>query len=531
MPMISNGRRHLFTSVLMALCLLNEGCLHRVGQDSDLLDGNPNLAVGLVASRLEKIEQEVETVVRQFDEALWKHWTVGAPLNLHAIRSAHASLFSSETLATIRKGRSLGAGDQRVLAHLEHWLMSELLSRDMADENQIVANLRASATFSADGKEYEWRELQRLLTTEPSAQKRRSLWVSSTSAAKRIAAALDRREQKLQSVFAKFEIPSELEFASESREVDVEALAQLADDFLKQSDQGWRSIVTRLGDRELMLPYDALTPSDLPRLLRPPPSVDAAFPKDRMLQRARDVIAAFRLGGSPRIALEISDEPKTHPLPLVVAPAPGDVRLHFRASGGLRDQVLMMEELGTATALWHTSAQRLANARLGDPSGSMILSDLLAGLLADRLWLATMGVSQHLQANIQESVQALRLYKLRRAAATILLKLETSGTDATIVARALGVKPLPDDMLRWDAERDELLRAMSHFKSALLAESLRQQLGPRFWEKEEAHQRLQKIWSQGTQTPIEQRIGAMKEGLTPLIHALCGPVPNLNTPN
>jgi hypothetical protein len=151
----------------------------------------------LIAPKVDALEAEVLAVVKAVDEALWQHWTAGAPLDLAAATKGHDALFSKDSLALLRRARALRPNDARRLDDLSRWLTGELLARGVAAESEALANLEASATFTLDGKELVFRDLSKLLVSEKSAVKRRALWAASHAAAQRLDAAIARRDEKL----------------------------------------------------------------------------------------------------------------------------------------------------------------------------------------------------------------------------------------------------------------------------------------------------------------------------------------------
>ena len=240
----------------------------------------------LVASKVDALEYEVSHVVRAIDEALWLHWTSGAPLDLHAATQGHDALFSKQSLVTLRRARELNASGALRVANLEHWLIGELLARGVAAESDALANLEASTTFTVDGKELAWRELNKLLVSEKSAVKRRALWNGSHAAALRLDAAIMRRDQKVKEVLTSLELPAPLDFAAETRGLDLDVLQKSASEVLKRTDAEWKLTLQALSDADVKLPITALTRGELPRLLKVPAEVDAEFPKAKIATRA-----------------------------------------------------------------------------------------------------------------------------------------------------------------------------------------------------------------------------------------------------
>lgn len=518
-------------SVLAAvLCAaLFAGCPKAVPTHVEL--GPVDAGVDPRVAKVDAIEAEVGAVLRAQDEALWRHWTTGAPLELAKATDGHAALLSKSTLATLRSAREgLPADVSRRAAHLEHWLAGELLSRALAAENDAVASLEAGLTFTLDGKEVDWPELPRLLLVEKSAVKRKALWKASLEAAERLDAALARREAKAAEAVTALDSPSTLELAAETRELDLDELAHAAEAVLASTDDAWRAALERQSAADVRLPLTSLTRAELPRLLRMPASVDAAFPKDKLASRAVTLLGALGVYGRPGLTLDLAGGAKKHPLPLTVAPSSSDVRVSFRPVGGLRDQAALLSELGAALALSEARTGHLSTDRLGDPAEAQVLAELFSGLVATPAWLESVGVTGATQRAVIDAWTANRLFIVRRAAGVVLVRLETQGlSDAEararfvqIMSRALGLPPSDADGVRWRIDTDDFLRSATQLKAAALARALRAQLSDDWFQSPEGWKPVATRFAAGTSTPLEARFAKLIDAATALSAALGG---------
>ncbi len=444
----------------------------------------------LIAPKVDAIEKEVSEVVRAVDEALWKHWTTGVPLELAAASQGHDTLFSKQSLVTLRRARELKAGDAKRLSNLEHWLGGELLARGVAAESEALANLEASATFTVDGRELPWRDLNKLLVNEKSAVKRRALWNASHDAALRLDAAIIRRDEKVKEVLASLELPAPLDFAAETRDLDLDALRKSADDVLTRTEEEWKTTLQTLSDDTVKLPLTALTRAELPKLLKVPSAVDAQFPKTKIATRAVQTLGTLGVYGQPGITLDLAEATKKNPLPLTVAPAPNDVRVSVKPAGGLRDQEAVLGELGAALTLRVEKPTSFAIDRLGKSTDALRASELFASLLSEDQWLSANEVNERPQ--VIAVMKAQRLFQLRRVAGTVLAKLETQALSdekaarakfLEITARATGIAMTEGEGARWRVETDDFLRSATRLQALLGAEEWRVKLGEGWWLK------------------------------------------------
>lgn len=504
--------RRLRTS-LLTLGLLLAGCPKEVPRSAlAATDGGASPA-DLVAPEVDRLEAEIAHVVRGVDAALWSHWTTGAPLDLAAATKGHEALFTRSTLERLRSARELRPADGRRIAHLERWLTGELLARGVAAEAEAFANLEASVTFPLDGKEVPWRDLGRLLVSERSAVKRRALWTASHAAAARLDAALRRLEEKEREVLAGLEAPSPLDFAAEARELDLDALAKDAEALLAATDAEWPATLQALADAELKLPAKALTRGDIPRLLKVPAAVDAEFPKATLAERLEKTLVALGVAGRPGLVLDLGDGAKKNPLPLTVAPKPGEVRVSARPLGGLRDLQALLTEVGAAVALHGAKTGHFATERLGDPAFAQHVGELFAMLPADPEWLAFVGVPAETQEAVLAAARAQRLFMLRRAAGVVLARLETQALEdeaearakyVAVMARALGLTLPPEEGSRRRVQTADFLRAATTLEAAHAAQALRATLGDRWWSRPEATAQLLGRIAQGTSVPVRR---------------------------
>ena len=477
---------------IFGLLLVLAGC-PKNAPNADVTAAPPDAGVteaDLLSSKAEALEKEAAQVVRAIDGALWRHWTTGAPLDLPALTGGHETLFSKQSLATLRRARELRPSDARKLGNLERWLGGELLARGVAAESEALANLEASTTFTVDGKELPWRDLNKLLLNERSAVKRRALWNGSHAAALRIEAAILRRDEKVKEVLTALELPAPLDFAADTRGLDLDALQKLAEEALTRTDAEWTSTLQALSDATVKLPLSALTRGELPRLLKAPDAVDAEFPRGKVAARAVQTLGTLGVYGKPGLTLDLAEAAKKNPLPLTVAPGLNDVRVSVKPVGGLRDQESVLGELGAALSLHAARSGSFALDRLGNPEEALRSSELFASLVTEDAWLLANEVNNRPQ--VIAAAKAQRLFLVRRAAGVVLAKLQTQtladeaaarAKYVSIMSRAMGLKLAAAEGARWRVETDDFLRSATQLEALLGAEAWRAKLGEGWWLK------------------------------------------------
>lgn len=482
----------------------------------------------LLAPKVAELSTQAQAAVRSIDEALWAHWTQGAPLDLNQALAKHAPLFTRQTLETLRRAQALHVGDARGLSNLEHWVLGQMLALQLTDEDATVASVEATLTFALDGKEHRFTELGHLLAAEKSAVKRKALWAASLKAAPHLDAELARRQARTRELLTQMGEPSLLLLAARQRDLDPDGTRRLALAVLERTDDAWKATLARLARAELKLPPESLTRADLPLLLKAPAAVDAAFPRAQLASRAVQTLGALGVYGRPGLTLELAEGAKKVPLPLTVAPGgASDVRVSYRPLGGLRDQAQLLSEVGTALAL-RLATTPFETARLGDPGLKEVLAELLGGLTRDEGWLTEMGLDGATRALVLEAGRAERLHALRRAAATVLVHLETAELPVeeararyvALVSRALGVRPDEAEGVRLHLDTDDFLRSATWLQATVLAEGVRASLGAGWWRASGAARALEERWGPGTSTSTQARFGQVEASLPALWRSL-----------
>lgn len=476
-----------------------------------------------VRAEVTKLSADARSWSHAVDEKLWTHWTTGVPLDLTSLANTKTALLEPKRRAELQTAIEHGWGNPSQLERLAAFLDGEANALALTEQTDALTGLEATLTFSFEGKEVRWRELNRLLANEKSALKRKALWAASLKAAEKLDAALAARDTRRAELLAP---KSLLEVDAELRDVDPEQMRRLAEGVLTLTDRAWRQTLERLNATDTRLPMASLTRADLPRLLRVPADVDLAFGKKELAQRAVTTLGAIGLYGKPGLTLDLSEAVKKNPLPLTVTPGgPADVRTSFRPLGGLRDQQLLLSELGVALALQHVSTGRFEDERLGDTSLAQASAELFASVVMEPAWLEAQGLGAPARTAVIEAASALRLFQIRRAAAAFLARVDcvehpapgARQRAAQIFTRALGVAHQEADMVRLRIDTDDALRSASTLRAMLSADILRARLqahaGQSWFTAPTTGQALIELWSLGSSVPLEQRVAPLSEAI------------------
>lgn len=437
----------------------------------------------VLAPKLDALVAHAAAVLKARDGAVWTFWLGGAPVPFDHAWAGHEALLNDDALKVIRRARELKLKEPALLDTLEALCVSERVGRAVRDAESALAALEASARFTFEGKELLYRELSTSLATERSASRRTAMWQASAPAAERIAAAAAQRDTLAGQTLATMGLTPE-SFATLAHGVDLDAYGQWADRFLQATETRWKARLSRA---------QAVSPADLPAMLKASAALDSAFPKAKEAERGTQLLAGLGLYGLGGLTLDLNDNPRKQPLPLTLALGGAeDVRLSFRPRGGIKDQQMLLAELGRAVALKHAPPGPLPLRR----HCTEATAALFASLATNRAWLDEQGLGNAAASGLELALDQ-RLLAVRLAAGALLTEL-AEPPNGDFYARAKGFAPAPDTVWRWRVESEpqfaavETLRAQA--EGAALARHLETQVGPKWWSSPQAGEVLRAYW-------------------------------------
>lgn len=465
-------------------------------------------------ARVASLSLEMEGLLRDQDELLWKYWTEGRPVDLARTYEGHAALFRPDAIAFLRgQWRTAPEGPaRRALAHLQAHAVGEYLAAELSGDTDEFANLQAAVKFSFEGRDLHLHDLERSLAREPSAEKRRALFASSVPAARRIASSIRHKNGRARALLRAQGYPAPVDFAVELRQSSPAALAALAARVLDATDRPWSTVLDRLARSQLQREGAQATQADLPRLF-PQGSLEAQLQKAQWLQRAEQTFAPLGMAPSQvkGLSLDVGERKGKNPRPLALpAVVPTDVRLSVVPGNGAASWGRAFHELGHALHAAHVRGQPFELAKLGPGVTGEASALLLEMLVEDPAWLEKVaGVPAERAAEYGELAASRRLLELRRAAGKVLLGLRCGADPAeeaqdawgATVGRALGVKPTEDDVARAELDLEDFLESADTLRAAVLAGQLQSQLrarhGAEWWTQPAAADLLKRYWAHG----------------------------------
>ncbi len=451
----------------------------------------------------------------------WQRWTTGAgPLPAGAL-AEHPALLKRESLELLTVAAARHP-ESRPLQLLRQQLSTLQIAREAGAALDALERARAQLAFPVEGQERSERDLDRLLTDEPSAQKRAAIALVEAKAARALAPLVLQRDAAVEQALSTLNLGSWSALVERAHGMPVAALAELAEKTLAGTESIAARAVQSTAVRNIGVTADRLRRSDLARLVRSAPA-DAEFPTRRAWAATKEV---FReLGIAPPEALRVDEEPSpskgARPLALLVDP-PLDVRLSLRPTGGFEEQRATLHEGARAVGGALSRAPAWELLQLGDGAAAEGAAQLFEELAGDPDWLrATTQLRGEPLDDLVHTQAVRRLLSARRAAALVLFEVRRREGPRTAEAQAALYRRLlqratfavlsDDDAARWAVEADPFLHSAVPLLGALLGAQLEK---PSWWKSPETAAALRKLWSGGRSMTATEAVRAL--GLTAL---------------
>ncbi|GAC1346471.1 MAG: hypothetical protein NVSMB23_24160 [Myxococcales bacterium] len=456
------------------------------------------------------LSDEAHGVLRAEGELFWARYTTGAGALPSSAADDHGQLFSASSLSLLAGARAAARGsDLRAWQLLYAWIAPLAVTRTAAGPIDALDRARAALTYAVPGDASAARgerDLDRLLTDEPSAARRAAIAESEAAAARALVPLAFARGDAEAQALASLGLPAWPALIEELFGETPGALAQLAEATLAATEAAAQRAVSTAAQQNLGLTADRVRRADLPRMLRTA-SADASFPVARGWEATRATLTGLDadpgpLPGAPprktdsrktpeppriRIDAEPAAAKGVRPLALLVDP-PADVRLSLRPAGGFEEQRALLHEGARAVGGARTQVARWELAQLGDGSAAEGVAQLFEQLAGHPGWLReTAQLRGETLDELVHTAAARRLLVARRAAALVLFEVRrregpqtpeaTAALYRGLLQRATRALFSDSDAGRWPLETDTWLRAAVTLRAALLAAQLEARLG------------------------------------------------------
>ena len=484
-----------------------------------------------------ELSEETRALLRAEGELLWTRWTTGSgPLPATALQD-HPRLLQREAVFAVASAAASARkpADELALRLLHAQLATWRIARDSAAETDALDRARAALTFAAPGDaraERGERDLDRLLTDEPSAKKRAAIAQAEAKAAQALTPLALARDRAIAAALDGAGMAAWGDLIAEMHRASTAELAALAERTLAATDAVAQRAVASAAQRNLGVTVDRLKRADLPRMVRAA-AADPQFPPGKGWISAQATLTAVGADlGRVRIDADPSPSKAPRPLALLVDP-PADVRLSVRPTGGLEEQRALLREAARAAGGVAVDVPRWELAQLGAGSAGDGVAQLFEELAGDPAWLREQTALRGEPLDDLVHTQATRrLLAARRAAAMVLFEIRRREGPGTAEANAALYRELlqratfaassDDDAGRWPVEVDGSLRAATQLQGAILAAQLQEGLEkpsetpvaaatpaaapvaspkpsaePHWWHQPGAGTTLRRIWAQG----------------------------------
>jgi hypothetical protein len=493
----------------------------------------PLSEVQRLTTDVKELSAQAEALLEAQHRLVWVFWTEGRHVDVAGTYSGKETLFSIENIRKIDRLRQLSkdAREVRALTALHSHFAGEYLSRALAEYNDAAANLEASLTFTVDGRELRYRDMERLLANERTAARRRAMYAEATPAIERLNQTLRRKEERAEALVRELGFPSYEAFGGELRQADLGRLSVLAEQILQATQAPYRVVMERLSQRELGMPFKDITRADIPRLFRSR-EVEDAFPKGESLLKAQATLKGMGLdlGTLPNVRIDSRDLPRKNSRPLALAVrVPDDVRLSFKPGTGVLHQGRVLHEFGHTLHQAFTQETRFELARLGNPTVGEAYSALFEDLVEDPVWLEEhAGVSGETRAKYLAASSAHKLYLIRHLAGRLLYQLELHRRVEAdpkelyreIMSRTDDIPMTDEDTARYLVDQEDFYQSADSFRAWFLAGQLQAQLkarfGPAWWRSPQSGEFLKGLWARGNALSAREVAEALGEkGIEP----------------
>lgn len=501
---------------LLPIALLLAACAHETPRPPDPAPPPPP-APAPPPDPLAAIRADVEALLGEQGEILWRSWTAGEAGDPARALAGRERLLSPESLAAVRAAAARADGDERrALDLLQAFLVGERLGRDTAATGEKLVAAQAGATFSWEGRDVPVRRAQALLAQEADATRRARIEKAVLQAEARQQPLAEAHRRALDRAARALGAQSAPALAASLRGAEPAALAARAEEALASTEAAYRALMEALARRELGIPLERLRGRDLPRLLalaQEPRAFPAAAAAPRALALLRGL--GIDLMGRPGVVLDLAARPGKDPRPLLLPVAvPGSIRVSCVPGGGVAEARGLLRALGGAAFYAEAKSPALEFRLLGRVTADA-WGGLFEELAGDPLWLGEQtGLSEHALGPVVRAAAARRLHALREAAARLLLELSGGrGGASPEAARALSqrafARPVePEEAALFAAEPDPLLRSADALGSMLLAAQAEAFLvrrgGPTWWRSDAAGAALRAALAEGSRLPPEE---------------------------
>ncbi len=452
---------------------------------------------------LDAYRAQAERFVSDLDREYYLHFSgQQESYEVERIYESHADLFSREAVEQLREG------DARLLLE---FAVQGLIGRETSAEQAELARRESNLEIEVDRERIPYRSAAVAQANESDPARRQAIEDARNAAVEeQLNPTLLELLQRSHAIAADLGWPSMRALCEELSGIDLGALVEQTEGFLRATDEGYRDVLQPQLESQLGFGFERLRRSDLAAFFRAE-SLDQRFQADRLLPSLTETLAGMGIDieSQDGVSLDTEARPKKSPRAFC-APvrAPGEVYLVISPIGGRDDFAALFHEAGHTEHYAHVDPDLPVEQRLfGDNSVTEGFAFLMEHLVSRPAWLERrLGVED--PSEVLAHSKAVKLLFLRRYCAKLAYELELHGSPASLddmrgvyarrLSQAVGVE-WPSS--GWLNDVDPFFYAARYLRAWALETQLRRLLSDRFGEawfdEQGAGDLLRGLWRQG----------------------------------
>jgi hypothetical protein len=401
--------------------------------------------------------------------------------------------------------------ERRQLAYLVTFITEAFIGEQVKELSDQTAEVEATATVEIDGEKVPYRYASVVQANEPDRARRQVIYDARRRVvAEQLNPLYDEYWRRAHAVAVELGHTSYEALFAEIKAMDHGLFRGEMEALLQDTDSLYERSLSALVRQKLDLSLDELAPWDMPYLFRAP-EYDTYFAADRLLPTLHQTLAGLGIDLSSQKNVHLDTEKREKKSPRAFcAPVrvPDEIYLCVLPQGGQDDYQALLHEAGHTEHFAHVAPDLPFEYRyLGDSAVTEGFAFLFDHLVADPDWLA-----RHL--DYHDSAEYVRfgrigdLYFIRRYVAKLVYELRLHQQNGSLDAMAavyhdtLSAATLVDFPAEWYlTDVDDGFYVVSYLRAWLLEAALRvmlqDELGPDWFAKPAAGERLASLWSLG----------------------------------
>src|SRR3954454_9212622 len=452
---------------------------------------------------LDAYRADAERFVSELDREYYLHFSgQQESYEVERIYATHAGLFSRDAVEGLRDGGPRPLLEFAVQGHI---------GRETSAEQAELARREAELEIEAAGKRVPYRSAAVTQANEQDPDRRQAIEDARNAAVEEaLNPVLLELHERSHALTAELGWPSMRALCEELSGIDLAALVDQTEGFLRANDAGYRDVLQAQLERQLGFGFEGLRRGDPAAFFRAP-SLDRRFQADRLVPSLTATLAGMGIDIESQKGVTLDTEARPQKSPRAFcAPvrAPGEVYLVISPIGGRDDFAALFHEAGHTEHYAHVDPGLPVEERLfGDNSITEGFAFLIEHLVSRPAWLRQrLGVDD--PAEVLQHSKAVKLLFLRRYSAKLAYELDLHGErDSLDGMRDVYARRLSDAVgvdwpsAGWLNDVDPFFYAARYLRAWALETHLRRLLNERFGEawfaEPEAGELLRGLWRRG----------------------------------